>query len=106
MGKKSLKQWIWLAMDVETREIVGLYVGSRSCKGQQNVYGFLYLGFIDNVRWHILTFGKLTSRVCPAQGLKLLARKQVRLIILSGSTALCVNVLLDWLERRFHFPRN
>ncbi len=32
VGKKSLKQWIWLAMDIETREIVGLYVGSRSRK--------------------------------------------------------------------------
>lgn len=27
VGSKSNKQWIWLALDVETREIVGVYVG-------------------------------------------------------------------------------
>ena len=27
VGAKSNKQWIWLAMDVETREIVGAYIG-------------------------------------------------------------------------------
>ena len=38
MGKKSLKQWIWLAMDVNTKEIVGLYVGSRSCKAAKRLW--------------------------------------------------------------------
>jgi IS1 family transposase len=27
VSKKSNKQWIWLALDVKTKEIVGLYVG-------------------------------------------------------------------------------
>ncbi|MBC6479230.1 MAG: IS1 family transposase [Hormoscilla sp. GM7CHS1pb] len=30
VGKKGNKQWIWLALDTKTREIVGLYVGDRS----------------------------------------------------------------------------
>ena len=38
VGKKSLKQWIWLAMDVETKEIVGLYVGSRSRKSAKRLW--------------------------------------------------------------------
>lgn len=38
VGKKSLKQWIWLAMDVDTREIVGLYVGSRSRKAANRLW--------------------------------------------------------------------
>ena len=33
VGNKGNKQWIWLAMDVGTREIVGLYVGSRDREG-------------------------------------------------------------------------
>ena len=37
VGKKSSKQWTWLAMDVETREIVGLYVGSRSRKSAKRL---------------------------------------------------------------------
>jgi hypothetical protein len=31
VGNKGNKQWIWLALDTNTREIVGFYLGSRSC---------------------------------------------------------------------------
>ena len=31
-GKQN-KQWVWLAMDRETREIIGVYIGDRSEKG-------------------------------------------------------------------------
>jgi insertion element IS1 protein InsB len=27
---KGNKQWVWVALDVKTREIVGLYIGDRS----------------------------------------------------------------------------
>lgn len=30
VGKKKNKQWIWLALDIETKEIVGVYIGERS----------------------------------------------------------------------------
>ncbi|NJL90459.1 MAG: IS1 family transposase, partial [Coleofasciculaceae cyanobacterium SM2_1_6] len=30
VGKKQNKQWIWLALDVDTREIVGVWIGDRS----------------------------------------------------------------------------
>jgi len=30
VGNKDNKQWIWLALDVITREIVGVYIGERS----------------------------------------------------------------------------
>ncbi len=33
VGNKKNKQWIWLALDIETKEIVGVYVGSRSRDG-------------------------------------------------------------------------
>jgi insertion element IS1 protein InsB len=29
VSNKTNKQWIWLALDVTTREIVGVYVGDR-----------------------------------------------------------------------------
>ncbi len=54
----------------------------------------------------VLTFGKHINRLCPLQGIKQLARKQARLTILSASTVPCVNVLLDWSDRRFCLPRN
>lgn len=30
VANKKNKQWIWLALDIETKEIVGVYVGNRS----------------------------------------------------------------------------
>jgi len=38
---KDNKQWIWLALDVETREIVGVYVGDRSREGAQGLWAAL-----------------------------------------------------------------
>jgi IS1 family transposase len=38
VGNKKNKQWIWLALDVNTGEIVGLYVGQRSREGAQRLW--------------------------------------------------------------------
>lgn len=35
---KSNKQWIWLALDVSTREIVGVYIGDRSEEGAKGLW--------------------------------------------------------------------
>ncbi len=37
VGNKKNKQWIWLALDVNTREIVSVYVGKRSREGAQGL---------------------------------------------------------------------
>lgn len=41
MGSKGNKQWIWLALDVSTREIVGVYVGESSRDGAQGLWDAL-----------------------------------------------------------------
>lgn len=38
VGNKANKQWVWLALDVETRLIVGCYVGSRDEAGAGNLW--------------------------------------------------------------------
>jgi Transposase and inactivated derivatives, IS1 family len=35
---KRFKQWIWLALDANTREIVGVYIGDRSRKSAQRLW--------------------------------------------------------------------
>jgi len=35
---KSNKQWIWLAIDIDSREIVGLHVGCRDRKGAEMLW--------------------------------------------------------------------
>jgi len=41
VGFKGNKQWIWLAIDVSTREIVGVYIGSRNSKGARELWNSL-----------------------------------------------------------------
>jgi len=38
VGNKGTKQWIWLALDISTREIVGLYVGEHSEVGARKLW--------------------------------------------------------------------
>ena len=38
VGKKGNKQWIWLALDKKTREIVGVHIGDRSQESAQKLW--------------------------------------------------------------------
>ena len=38
---KKNKQWLWFALDVDSREIVGAYVGSRDRSGAQGLWDSL-----------------------------------------------------------------
>lgn len=38
VGNKGNKQWVWLALDVTTREIVGVYIGDRSEVGARELW--------------------------------------------------------------------
>ncbi len=41
VGHKGNKQWIWLALDVRTREIVGCFVGERGEEGAKGLWNSL-----------------------------------------------------------------
>jgi insertion element IS1 protein InsB len=41
VGNKGNKQWIWLAIDVLTKEIVGVYLGQRDKDGTQGLWNSL-----------------------------------------------------------------
>jgi IS1 family transposase len=55
VGNKGNKQWIWLAIDVLTKEIVGVYIGQRDKDGARGL-GILYQQYIVNVLSVIQTF--------------------------------------------------
>ena len=38
VGSKGCKKWIWLALDASTREIIGVFVGSRSKAGAEGLW--------------------------------------------------------------------
>ena len=41
VNDKNNKQWIWLALDVDTRQIVGVHVGDRSEEGARQLWNSL-----------------------------------------------------------------
>ena len=41
VNDKDQEQWVWLAMDASTREIVGCYIGDRSGKSAQALWDSL-----------------------------------------------------------------
>lgn len=41
VGKHDNKQWIWLALDAETRKIVGVHIGNRDKEGAQGLWDSL-----------------------------------------------------------------
>ena len=41
VGNKGNKQWIWLALDVETHEIIGVHIGDRSEQGAKKLWDSL-----------------------------------------------------------------
>ena len=38
VGMKANKQWIWLAIDMDSREIAGIFVGSRNRSGAEGLW--------------------------------------------------------------------
>ncbi len=41
VNNKGNKQWVWVAIDTDTREVIGLYIGDRSRKSAQALWGSL-----------------------------------------------------------------
>ena len=78
VNHKGNKQWIWLALDKKTREIVGCYIGERSEQGARGLWNSLpsiYRGAGDapppgNVLFVIQIIGRLMSRLFQANGIK------------------------------------
>jgi insertion element IS1 protein InsB len=38
VGKKANPQWLWLALDVRTRQVIAFHVGDRSCKSANKLW--------------------------------------------------------------------
>lgn len=75
VSHKNNKQWIWLALDVKTREIVGVYVGDRAVPAEgpiavgkeQKNYGNLCHQFIVSAPFVERDFWEAYERVIPSK---------------------------------------
>lgn len=48
VGDKGNKYWIWIALDRDTRKIVGLYIGDRTQKGAKGLWDSIPLEYKEN----------------------------------------------------------
>ena len=85
---KSNKKWIWLAIDVDTKQIVGVYVGSRSRIGAKG-FGIHYRRFIDSALFVIRIFGQPMKKFFQPTGTKQWAKRVEKQIRLKGLIVQC-----------------
>ena len=88
VGSKENKQWIWLAIDADSREIVGVLVGDRSRQAAKGlwqslpaVYPRVFGGKLPpetldaSARFATPIFGKRMRRCCRVSGIEQLVKK-------------------------------
>ena len=94
VGNKKNKQWIWLAIDRNTREIIGVHVGSRDHAGAQSLWESLPPVY-RQWQYAIQIFGLHMTRSFPEKDIKLSVKKLVIQIILNALTIRCVKEFPD-----------
>jgi IS1 family transposase len=76
VDNKGNKQWVWLALDADTREIVGVYIGARFGSSSTQIVGILASCLSLLVRLHIRTFGQYMGQFSQANDIELSEKKQ------------------------------
>ncbi|MDZ4872078.1 MAG: hypothetical protein CLLPBCKN_001466 [Chroococcidiopsis cubana SAG 39.79] len=82
VNSKKNEVYIWLAIDRDSRKIVGCFVGDRTRKSARQLWDSLQM-FINNVPLLIPIFGKPIQQLFPLNVIALLVKSQVKLIILN-----------------------
>jgi insertion element IS1 protein InsB len=66
VGKKGNKQWIWLALDAQTKEVVGVHVGDRSRKGARKLWKSIPAVYRQCAVWYS-DFWEAYEQVIPSK---------------------------------------
>ncbi len=72
--KKENKQWIWLAMDATTRQIIGFHVGDRSRESAQALWATIPEVYQDHATFHTDQYD-VYKGVIPAERHKAITKK-------------------------------
>jgi insertion element IS1 protein InsB len=74
VGKKANKQWIWLAMDAKTRQVIAFHVGDRSRDGAKELWAKIPVGYRDQATFHTDQYEAYTG-VIPAERHRAITKK-------------------------------
>jgi transposase InsO family protein len=90
VGNRASKNWVWLALDVASRRIVGYSVGQRGRKGSTKIMAII----TARVRFATRIIGKLIEEFCLELTIESVGKIPVRLIILKDLTTRYVKEFL------------
>ena len=52
VGKRANKQWIWIAMDANTRQVIAFHVGDRSRESAKELWANIPVAYREQARFH------------------------------------------------------
>jgi len=82
VDNKGNKQWVWLALDADTREIVGVDIGKRDEAAARRLWQSLPPVY----RQCAVTFGPLMGQFYRANDIERWGKKQAKPVTSSDST--------------------
>ena len=72
--KKANKQWLWLAMDATTRQIIAFHVGDRSRESAKALWGVIPAVYQEHAIFHTDQY-EVYNGVIPAERHKAITKK-------------------------------
>jgi insertion element IS1 protein InsB len=67
VNKKAHKQWIWIAMDAKTRQIIAFHVGDRSRDSAKQLWAKIPMGYREQALFHTDQYEAYQGVIPPAQ---------------------------------------
>ena len=67
VGKKANKQWLWIAMDAKTRQVIAFHVGDRSRETAKELWAKMPLVYREQARFHTDHYEAYQGVIPPAQ---------------------------------------
>jgi insertion element IS1 protein InsB len=67
VGKKANKQWIWLAMDAKTRQVIAFHIGDRGRESAKQLWASIPAGYQQHATFYTDLYEVYTGVIPPAQ---------------------------------------
>jgi insertion element IS1 protein InsB len=99
VGKKANKQWLWLALDTRSRQVLAFHVGDRGRKSARQLWNQLPAVYRQHATFYTDAYAPY-GRVIPQAQHPRSPRRLGRPITWSASTAPCGSDSHDWCGRR------
>ena len=67
MGKKTNRQWVWIAMDAATRQVIAFHVGDRSQTSAEQLWANLPAVYREQAMFYTDQYAVYTGAIPAAQ---------------------------------------